>query len=58
MRARKSQGEIMNNRDELVCDEPLNDRCEECPRPDGCIWECAMKSYVQEDVAKIRNEEK
>ena len=48
----------MNNRDELVCDDPLNERCEDCPRPAGCIWECAMNSYVQEDVAKIRDEER
>lgn len=47
----------MNNRDQLDCNEPLSDRCEECPQPDGCIWHCTMKSYVQEDVAKIRDEE-
>jgi len=34
------------------------ERCNDCPRPDGCVWECAMKSYVHEDVAKIRDEEK
>lgn len=44
-------------KDELVCDDPLEDRCEECPLPDGCVWECAMKKYIEEDVAKIRNEE-
>jgi len=53
---KSNKGEVMI-KDDLVCDDPLEDRCEECPLPDGCVWECAMKKYIEEDVAKIRNEE-
>jgi len=32
------------------------DQCEDCPHPSGCARECAIESYVHEDVASIRNE--
>lgn len=47
---------MKNKRELLDCDSPV-ERCTECPRPEGCIWECAMESYKHENVAKIREEE-
>lgn len=32
--------------------------CEDCPNPDGCIRRCSIASYVHEDVAHIRGEDK
>lgn len=42
--------------DWLVSNEQV-ERCEDCPRPNGCIHECVKEKYVHEDVAKIRDEE-
>jgi hypothetical protein len=32
-------------------------RCDDCPHPNGCIRECILEKYKDEDVAKIRDEE-
>lgn len=54
--ARKQLRRMMKNkRDLLDCNEPV-ERCEECPAPDGCVWECVMHRFIHEDVAKIRGE--
>ncbi len=45
-----------NKRDLLDCGEPV-EPCEDCPGPEGCIWECKKEIYLKENVAKIRGEE-
>ena len=55
--ARKQPRRTMKNKRELLdCNEPV-ERCEDCPAPDGCIWECVIKAYTYENVAKIRGED-
>lgn len=53
--AKKQQGEIMNKRELLDSSDPI-EPCEDCPGPEGCIWECKKERYLKEDVAKIRGE--
>lgn len=33
------------------------EQCEDCVHPNGCIRECVINTYVDEDVAKIRGEQ-
>lgn len=44
---------------EIWLDEPENicKQCENCVHPNGCIRECVIEHYVQEDVATMRGEE-
>ena len=52
------QEKEMTNKLSLWLDEPESpcEQCEDCPHPNGCIRECIIANYKEEDVAEIRGE--
>jgi hypothetical protein len=48
----------MSNRNWFEDEDSIEqcEQCEDCVFPNGCIRQCAIKTHVHEDVAKIRGE--
>jgi hypothetical protein len=50
----------MSNRNNFEDEDLIEicEQCENCFHPNGCIRQCAIDSFVLEDVAMIRGENK